>query len=156
MKKKVILSVALIAILLAAICTIIVVRHKVVPAGAGKGQTYSSIDEANKAADFKLTHSDRLGGYPATGFEANSSTIEVTFGNGGYIRKTLGVTDNSDKEKDYPDSAEQEINGMKVTYRGENGKVYLATWNTNNFAYTISVNEGVPAEEMTEYVLATF
>lgn len=154
MKKKKLTAIIGIVLLLAAICVIVVVYHN----SDTTQKSYSSIEEANKAADFNLEHSDRLCGYPASEFEANSSTIEVKFDEAGIIRKTLGVTDNSGSNSSLKESSEENVNGRKVTFKGKNDKIYLATWNYNNFAYTISLNqegEGVSKEEMIKYIEAT-
>ncbi|MBR6427813.1 MAG: hypothetical protein IKS28_08320, partial [Clostridia bacterium] len=157
MKKK-IAAIAFIVILIAAVCIIIVVRHKTAPDTSENTKSYSSMEEVASAADFDLQYSDRLCGYPATGFEANGSTIEVEYGEAGYLRKTYAVVQNSDRDVQYEESSEQEINGMKITFKGRNEKIFLAEWNNNNFAYTIALNEetgGVDSEEMSEYIIAT-
>lgn len=157
MKKKIAI-IASIVILIAAVCIIIVVRHQTTPSAHEKAKSYSSIEEAVSAADFDLQYSDRLCGYPATGFEANGSTIEVEYGEAGYLRKTYAVVQNSDRDEQYEESSEQDIDGKTVTFKGNDGTVYLAAWNENNFAYTIFLNAGtggVSAEDMTEYVKAT-
>ena len=155
MKKKR-LAIISIIVLIAAIAVVIVINHN---ANNNAQKSYSSIEEANKASDFKLEHSDRLCGYTPTDYKANSSTIEVEFGEVGYIRKTLGVTDNSGNSE-FNETSTKEVNGTKVTLMGKDKMVYLATWNQNNFAYTISINDevapGVSEEEMLEYVEATF
>ncbi len=156
MNKKLI-AIICIVILIAAVFTVILVNNKYSPSNTDS-DSFESIEEANEAADFNLEHSDRLCGYIPTGYKANSSTIEVEFGTAGYIRKTLGVTDNSGNNSSFDESTEQEINGSTVTLKGKDGNIYLAVWNSNNFAYTISLDEngdGVPAEEMAEYIEAT-
>ena len=153
--KKKLLCIAFIIILIAAMVVVIIVRNKNFPPSETNFQSYSSIEEANEAAPFNLEHSDRIGGYPATDYEANSSTIEVKYGSAGFTRKTLGVTDNSGNNTEYSEVSEQEIDSRTITFYGEGDLVYLAVWNDNNFAYTISCTEGVSAEDMTEYVKAT-
>lgn len=153
MKKKIVITIIMVAVFVAALIAVIVVKNNT-PA-TGKTQSYSSMEEAEKAAPFNMDYSDRLCGYPATDFEANSSTIEVHYAEAGLIRKTLGVADNSGNNTEYSESSEQIINGLTVTCKGNDGLVYLAVWNNNNFAYTISVNEGVSVDEMTEYIEAT-
>ena len=153
MKKKIVITVILIFVFIAAFIAVIVIGKST--ASNGNTQSYSSMEEAQKEAPFNMEYSDRLCGYPATDFEANSSTIEVHYADAGFIRKTLGVIDNSGNNTEYSESSEQSINGLSVTLKGNDGLVYLAVWNDNNFAYTISVNEGVFADEMTEYIEAT-
>ena len=157
MNKKIIAIIG-VALLIAAICTVFVIKHKNGVQNASQN-SYDTFEEANNAADFNLEYSDRLCGDIPTGYNANSSTIEVQYGNSGFIRKTLGVNDNSGNSKDYDLTAEQDVDGRKVTFKGKNEKIYLAVWNYNNFAYTIELNEngeGVTQEEMIEYIEATW
>lgn len=153
MKKKNVITIIMVAVFVAAFIAVVVIKNNT-PA-TGKTQSYSSMEEAQKEAPFNMDYSDRLCGYPATDFEANSSTIEVHYADAGFIRKTLGVIDNSGNNTEYSESSEQSINGLSVTLKGNDGLVYLAVWNDNNFAYTISVNEGISIDEMTEYIEAT-
>lgn len=154
MKKKIVV-IALIAVLLTAICVVTVIKHKTVSSESTKPRIFYDAAEALDAASFNMEYSDRLSGCMATEFEVNSSTVEITYADAGFIRKTLGVTDNSGNQDEFDEVNEQEINGMTVTFKGKEGHVYLATWSYNNFAYTISVNEGVEADEMINYVEAT-
>ena len=152
MKRKIVLSIVMLAILAAAITAVVVVNNK---SGANDiVESYSNIDELNEASDIKIEYSDRLCGMPATDFEANSSMVEIRYSDAGYIRKTLGVVDNSGGDE-FSEVTEKNIGGRNVVFKGEDGKVFLAIWNENNFAYTISVSEGIDAEEMSEYINAT-
>ena len=153
MIKKIVITAVMVAIFVTAFVTVLVVKSHT--ESSGKIQSYSSMEEAKKGSPFNMEYSDRLCGYPASDFRANSSTIEVHYSDAGFIRKTLGVTDNSDSNTKYSESKKQNINGLEVTCKGKGGKIYLATWNDNNFAYTISVNDGVSVEEMTDYIEAT-
>lgn len=102
-----------------------------------------------------MEYPDRLCGFPVTGFRSNSGMIEARYGSGGFIRKTLGVADNSGDKTEYHEIAEQSVNGLTVTLKGDDGLVFLAVWNDNNFAYTVSAANGVTADEMTDYIEAT-
>ena len=154
MKNKIIIGVIAIVILTAAVFAAITISNE---AGQNENglQTYENMDEAAKNASFNMEYPDRLCGFPVTGFRSNSSMIEVQYGNDGFIRKTLGVADNSGDQTAYRESAEQSVNGVTVTLKGNDGLVFLSVWNDNNFAYTISAANGVNADEMTEYIEAT-
>ena len=154
MKNKIIIGVVAIVILTAAVFAVITISNK---AGQNENglQTYENMDEAAKNASFPMEYPDRLCGFPVTGFRSNSSMIEAQYGDDGFIRKTLGVADNSGDQTAYRESAEQSVNGVTVTLKGNDGLVFLAVWNDNNFAYTISAANGVNADEMTEYIEAT-
>ena len=149
MKKRIILTVCLIVILASLIITMAILKKN---AGGNDGET------GGAKASFPIEYTDRLAGYPVTGMHSDSSTIEITFGDAGFIRKTYAVIDNSGDDQQFDETSEQMIDGMTVTFYGEKGLVYLAVWNNNNFAYTIRINpgfDGVGGDEMTEYVKAT-
>ena len=154
MKNKIIIGVVAIVILIAAVFAVITISNNS-KQNEGGVQTYENMDDAAKNASFHMEYPDRLCGFPVTGFRSNSSMIEVQYGNDGLIRKTLGVADNSGNKTEYTESVEQSVNGLTVTLKGNDGLVFLAVWNDNNFAYTISSASGVNAEEMTEYIEAT-
>ncbi len=151
MKKKVILSLVLVAVLIAAVVAVIAIKNKVTD--HDNVQSFESIEEANENADFDLMHSDRLGGYPATGYESGSRIITVTFANAGYISKSLDAPAGSSAE--YGESNDVDIDGITVTFKGDDGKVSLAEWNYNGYYYTVSLTESTDADTMTEYIMAT-
>jgi FlaG/FlaF family flagellin (archaellin) len=153
MKKKILISVVAVVVLLAAVFAVIAVKYK--STSNGGINSYNSMEEAVKNAAFNMEYSDRLCGYPATDFKSSDSTVEVQYGSGGYIRKTLGETDINGESNDYAESNNQDINGHTVTCKGNDGLIYLAVWNDNNFTYTIKTNTGVSLDEMTEYIEAT-
>ena len=152
MRKKVIISLVAIVILVAATVAITVFSHNLENSGP---KSYDTVEDAEKAAAFPLAHPDRLGGIPVTGFESNSSMIEAQYGAENYVRKTLGVSNNSDRDETYSEFTEQNVGGRSVTLEGRDGLIYLAVWHDNNFAYTVYIAEGVSADEMTEYIEAT-
>lgn len=153
MKKKVILSIAAITVLAAAIAAVIAVKNT---AFSSDGASSDKSSEAIAAqAAFGMEYPERLCGYPADSMTSNSSTIEVPYGKGGFVRKTLGVNDNSGDKTAYSETSEQNVNGRTVTVKGEEGLIFLAVWTDNNFAYTIKPCEGVSLDEMTEYIKVT-
>ena len=157
MKKK-IAVVIFVAVLVASMCIVIAVRQKSVPKNSASTSSYNTAEEAMAAASFNMEYPDRLCGYPVTGFEANSSTIEIKFGPIGFIRKTLGVTDNSGSKEEFPETADEDFNGMTITFHGRDSQIYQASWSYNNFAYTIRLYDdatGIDKDEMTEYIKST-
>ena len=152
MRKKIITSLVAIVILVAATVAITVFSHNLENSGT---KSYETMADAEKEAPFTLAYPDRLGGIPVTGFESNSSMIEAQYGTENYVRKTLGVSNNSDRDETYTDFTEQNVGGRSVTFEGLGGSVFLAVWHDNNFAYSVFISEGVTAEEMTEYIEAT-
>ena len=73
----------MIAVLVAAIAAVIVIKNK--SFRKDKVQEYSDIEQAMEAADFNMDYTDRLAGVPATGYSSNSSTIEITYGDAGWL-----------------------------------------------------------------------
>lgn len=53
------------------------------------------------------------------------------------IRKAKGVRDISGDYTDYPETAEETVNGTKITLKGNNGKWSLATWTKKGYSYAI-------------------
>ena len=152
MKKKILCGV-LIALLVIGAAVLIVFKQKN-PDGFSKDGSGQISEEAN----FDMEYSDRLVGFPVTDYKSNSSTIEVSYGEAGFTRKTLGVVDNSDRRSDLTEETKLAVNGYDVTLRGKGGNWYLAVWTYNSFAYTISINsdrEGVSTDEMTDYIKST-
>ncbi len=152
MKKKILCAV-LIALLVIGAAVLIIFRQKSPDASPKSGQ-----GQASEEANFDMEYSDRLNGVPVTDVSSNSSSIEVTYGDAGFTRKTLGVVDNSDKRNDLDENGEMTVGAYNVTLLGKNGSIYVAKWSYNSFAYTISLDgnkDGVSREEMQEYILST-
>ena len=155
MKKKTLFFIILMAVLIIAIVILALVINKNHSSTAL--QSYDSVEEAVENANFDLLYSDRVAGYPATSYKSNDNTVEVLYGDKAFTRKTYGNEDNSGITKDYSEVAEHDINGMKVTFKGENGLVFLAVWNYNGYSYSIGIDDdkGVNEDDMTEYVSDT-
>lgn len=168
MKKKVIISITAAVICIAALVTVILINtnQKSEAESQSTLKSSSEILSAGKAAKgdteagFAFKYTDRLAGHTATDIESTDSTIKVTYSSAGFVSKTDSTVENKDEEADtddtgYSESSEQVIDGIKVTFKGSDGTVSLATWQFGSFTYTISVNSGISAEDMTEYVRAT-
>ena len=98
-----------------------------------------------------------MSGYPETDRIIDPDCIEVVFADAGTIRKEYNNKDN-ESQPSFSESSEQVINGMNVTFMGENGTIQYARWSYNGFTYTISINSidnSVSAEEMTDYIFST-
>ena len=152
MKKKVVISIVMLAVLIAAIVTVVCINQK--SGHYDKLQSFSTAEEMNEASDFTIEYSDRLCGVPVTGYEASKSTVVIHYGNAGFVSKSFDKTDNAQKA-DNSEQTQQLIDGRTVSFKEEGGKVLAAEWKENNFIYTISLTEGVDAEEMAEYIEAT-
>ena len=154
MKNKTVVSVAAIVVFIIATAGIIIFNNRS-KQNNDDIQNWSSMEEAAESAAFDMEYPDRLCGIPVTGFETGSDMLEVRYGERNYIRKALGITKNRDKKTAYDEISEQNVNGMTVTFKGCDGLVSLAAWNDNHFEYVIYTEQGVPEDEMIEYIEAT-
>ena len=166
MKKKLIISIVAIIICTAALLTVILLNNNQKTEIKNNSTLKSSSDilSAGKAdkgdtlAGFSFQYTDRLAGCTATNIESTDSTIKVTYGNAGYVSKAQQKSSDDEAKKDeneYTETINQIIDGMDVTFKGSNDLVYLAIWQSGSYNYTISVNNGISAEDMVEYVKAT-
>ena len=161
MKKKII-AVAGIAVLLILTAVLIIFNHPVKTENPQptESSTVSDVSEASEqSAEFDFVCTDRLCGCPETERHTTPDSIEVVFSDIGTIRKEYGSEkENGSEEDNFGESYEKEINGMNVTFKGDGGKVQLASWSDNGFTYTIRINsndDAVSPEEITDYIIAT-
>ena len=159
MKNKKILLTVIFVVLAAAIFAGIFILKGCADKKKDVTKEFESAKEASEYAGFSITYSDRLSGFPVSGFTADGRTITVLYGGAGYFEKKLRTDSDSDTgistEQDEPVS-EHIINGMTVYFSGDDESVTAARWVDNGFDYTLRINavsEAVTAEEMTDYVL---
>lgn len=86
----------------------------------------------------------------------NEKCIEAIYANGdeevARVRKDEGSADISGDYNDYSSVVDREINGVSVTFKGNDGKVMLAVWAVDGCGYSISVPNGITADEMAALV----
>lgn len=70
-------------------------------------------------------------------------------------RKSVGSEDNSGDYTDYPEAQEISAGGCNLTLKGENGLYVLAIWQSGDYAYSLSLSEGITGEAWTELLLQT-
>lgn len=61
-------------------------------------------------------------------------------------RKTSGTDDISGDYNQYEQILDKVVNGVDITIKGNHDKYYLATWTTQDFSYSLSVDEGIDLE----------
>ena len=61
-------------------------------------------------------------------------------------RKTSGTDDISGDYNQYEQRLDKVVNGVDITIKGNHDKYYLATWTTQDFSYSLSVDEGIDLE----------
>lgn len=61
-------------------------------------------------------------------------------------RKTRGTEDISGDYNQYEQILDKAVNGVDIMIKGNNDRYYLATWTTQDFSYSLSVDEGIELE----------
>lgn len=102
-----------------------------------------TLHDAAEITGFSLTVPETISGYPGRSIHTISkTTIQVIYRNQDeneiVIRKAAGDGDISGNYVAYPEVQTKNINGLSVTCKGKNGKVCLATWTNQGYAYSIS------------------
>lgn len=111
---------------------------------------YDSLEEAEKATGFDITLPDAPEGYSSVSYRADSEgkLIEVIYSDkalsddsakeGYRVRKAEGSSDVSGDYNEYSNVETEDISGNSVTIKGEGDTVYLATWTSGNYSYSVS------------------
>ena len=126
---------------------------------------YASMADAEKAAGFSMKVPSSVDNYTkqtilAAILNDDNSMIEVIYQNDDEnavrIRKATGSEDISGDYTQYAEAATVTIGERKVTMKGQNGQINLATWTDNGYTYSIGVYSevGISSEEMTDLIAA--
>lgn len=120
---------------------------------------YETLAKAAKAAGVELTAPEAVNGSDRRTFRAvENDLLEVIYSKGetetARIRKSAGADDISGDYNVYAQVDTATVNGAGVTLKGEAGKVSLATWTAGEYTYSISVEGGISAREMTRLISA--
>lgn len=67
-------------------------------------------------------------------------------------RKSVGMEDNSGVYLEFDRVQEEDVNGIQVTLKGDADRVYLILWQKDGFAYSIYEEEGIPTEEVPDWL----
>lgn len=134
-------------------------------------EEFSAKEDAEKAAGFTIELPEAMKGYENVVYrvDADGKLIEVIYsdkdlGEDGAveayrIRKAVGADDISGDYYDYSEvNEETNADGAAVTLKGNDGKVFVATWVSGEYTYAIDVDLaglGLTAEEVMNLVNAT-
>lgn len=113
-----------------------------------------SMEEAAQIAGFSMDIPDRI--LDASAIRAvEGSMIEVLYsGDEGQItlRKGAGTGDISGDYNPYAETGVAEINGATVTWKGNDGKIMVATWENGGYTYAIQAEAGMEQATMLSMV----
>ena len=114
-----------------------------------------NLDEAAKVAGFSMTVPEAVKGYTLDEISAmQKNMIQVIYQNGDatlYLRKGPGSEDISGDYIQYPEEKAVQVGERAVTLKGKDGKVMVAIWNGDGYAYAVDAT-GVSEAEMTTLV----
>ena len=123
---------------------------------------------AVKGAGFEMSVPDAPKGYETATYRVNNSTqmLEIIYSDKDLenedaieayrIRKAIGSDDISGDYNDYSEKTEVSISGNQVSLKGNDGKVFVATWTSGEFTYAIDMDgQGLSGDEVIALVNAT-
>ena len=120
---------------------------------------FDTLAEAEKQTGFYITLPDAIGRSDKRIYRAmNDEMLEVIYVNGedetGRIRKARGSEDISGDYNDYAETETVSVGGIDVLLKGDAGLVKLAVWTNDGYAYSVSSEAGMTADEMMALVSA--
>lgn len=123
--------------------------------------TYQTKEEAEKAAGFSLTVPDSASGLERSAFRAMKDTlIEALYQqdeNQVRVRKGAGNQETSGVYGEFEEVTSVLVGEQKVEMKGNNGKIQVAVWTTDQYSYSVSASfhgEGIDSETMLEIIAA--
>ena len=120
---------------------------------------FDTLAEAEKQTGFDITLPDAIGSSENKIYRAmNDEMLEVIYMNGedetGRIRKARGSEDISGDYNEYAETETVSVDGIDVLFKGDAGLVKLAVWTNDGYAYSVSSEAGMTADEMMVLVSA--
>lgn len=120
---------------------------------------FNTLAEAEKQTGFYITLPDAIGSSNNKIYRAmNDEMLEVIYVNGedetGRIRKARGSEDISGDYNEYAETETVSVGGIDVLLKGDAGLVKLAVWTNDGYAYSVSSEAGMTADEMMALVSA--
>lgn len=123
-------------------------------------QEVASVAEAEALTGFGLVLPEAEAPYTEVLIRVlNREVISVAYmredsGEIGYeLRKEKGETDPSGDFTEYAETTVKRVDGINVTFRGENGRWSLATWTRDGYSYSVEAQANpMTEEELSELV----
>lgn len=118
---------------------------------------YETLADAARAAGFEVAVPAALNGSDHRVFRAvENDLLEIIYRKGedetARIRKAMGTGDISGDYRTYAQVDTAMVNGISVTLKGDSGKLYLAVWTSDGYAYSVCVERGISSQDMTRLI----
>lgn len=115
-----------------------------------------TLEAAAKLAGFPFTAPESVEGFSEEDISAIENDIaQVTFRNEAAslcFRKGLGSEDISGDYNTYAVTETKNIDGKVVTCKGNEALVYTATWTDRTYAYAVTLDTGMTAQQLEQWV----
>lgn len=120
---------------------------------------FDTLAEAEKQTGFYITLPDAIGSSDKRIYRAmNDEMLEVVYVNGedetGRVRKARGSEDISGDYNEYAETETVSVGGIDVLLKGDAELAKLAVWTNDGYAYSVSSEAGMTADEMMALVSA--
>ena len=122
-------------------------------------QEAASLEEAEEAMGFEVELPDMADYGEASGYRICPALMEIEVqyvsldSKGAYIRKAEDDGDISGDYEEYAYEEEVSVGENTVTFKGASeDEINLAVWNAGDYAYCVSVTDGVSSDVMNELV----
>lgn len=131
---------------------------------------FSTLEEAAAAVGFEMSVPATPEGYETVVYrvDADIHMLEVIYSDKDYenedaveayrIRKAIGSDDISGDYNEYNEENEVFVSGNQVTLKGNDGKVFVATWTSGEYTYAIDIDmngQGLGSDDVIALVNAT-
>lgn len=119
-------------------------------------QECETLADAEKLVGFSFTAPETVEGFPERYISAMEYDIaQVIFRNEASslcFRKGLGSEDVSGDYTAYTLTETRDIGGKTVVCRGNDGLVYTAAWTDGTYAYAVTLDTGMTAQQLEQWV----
>lgn len=120
--------------------------------------TCDTPEEAAKIAGFSMNAPESIDGYKERHIQVISGQIiSIIYQNGDHtitIRKAAGTDDISGDFNSYESTEQININGINATLKYNADQIFLATWTTNGYTYSISIDSGMTQNSVRDLILS--
>ena len=118
---------------------------------------FASLSEAIQDAGFDINVPQAIEGYDECSYRSDKTDgmLEVIFKSGDEdirFRKAVGEDDPSGNYTKFSETETVDVDGTSVTMKGNDGKVNVAVWTKDGYAYSVDSTIAIEKTVMTDYV----
>lgn len=114
--------------------------------------SYDTVSEAEKAVGFPLRLPASMKDVKAENIFVINDLVQINYKNGVHYRIAKGTDDISGDYNQYESTQTLTIGSYEVTAKGDGDRISLATFNDGEYCYSVSLEEGMTPDELTELI----